>query len=183
MPPARIDAFVVLSDETVVVTVTELEDFTSLCFDNDIGVVLSDLENENPVVEEDAGSPNPGFTASVEGFGIGSKVFTEPVELKEKPDFCPTSDGASPPAGAGTKDLLERDDPKLKPSEADFDAGTEFCLFVFKLKLIEERGDAAAVAPGVEVVVDILEVEIAPTKPEPEAALKADVTGGAAICD
>ena len=126
MPPARIDAFVVLSDETVVVTVTELEDFTSLCFDNDIGVVLFDLENENPVVEEDAGSPNPGFTASVEGFGIGSKVFTEPVELKEKPDFCPTSDGASPPAGAGTKDLLERDDPKLKPSEADFDAGAEF---------------------------------------------------------
>jgi len=168
MPPARIDAFVVLSDETVVVTVTELEDFTSLCFDNDIGVVLFDLENENPVVEEDAGSPNPGFTASVEGFGIGSKVFTEPVELKEKPDFCPTSDG---------------DDPKLKPSEADFDADTEFCLFAFKLKLIEDSGDAAAVAPGVKVVVDILEVEIAPTKPEPEAALKADVTGGAAICD
>ena len=56
-------------------------------------------------------------------------------------------------------------------------------MFAFKLKLIEDSGDAAAVAPGVKVVVDILEVEIAPTKPEPEAALKADVTRGAAICD
>lgn len=164
----------------------ELEVFTSLPIDNDKADELSDLAKENPdelLDEEDKGKPNPDFTVSVEGFEIASNVFTELVELNEKLDLIPAADGASPPARAGVEGLLddavavalEIVDPKLKPPESDDDEATVFCL-------IDDRGDEAAVILAVEEVIERIDVDAA-TKPDPEEALIADVTGFAMVSD
>jgi len=169
----------------------ELEVFTSLPIDNDKADELSDLAKENPdelLDEEDKGKPNPDFTVSVEGFEIASNVFTELVELNEKLDLIPAADGASPPARAGVEGLLddavalEIVDPKLKPPESDDDEATVICFDTFELKLIDDRGDEAAVILAVEEVIERIDVDAA-TKPDPEEALIADVTGFAMVSD